>query len=682
MAGTYNPPANPPAQPAPVAGDDYGQYREWADLALLKAQRDSDDQWIADTRNQWQQMRPRRQAEFGSASKSFWEANEAFYAAKARLDVTVDQALARTQSRMSRKATTQLYRDLHEQLEALDSPVKTAYGALEKLVDIHQYEVLEADMWAILADYVDLFTSERDATVYWIQKARDLQATRSVDDVGVNAAQELATIIKDGYPPPGSEDDGDVDDDGDNGDNGDNGKDDDGGNSVDGGTNGGDESDGDDGDDAGDSDDNGGEDGDDGDDESDSDDGEGSESSERESVPKAVSKGEPVLSSQKRKAGNFENPPSKRTNHILQNAGDPPPAAAIRSRASSRAQEDSAQGGASASSGVHEPTPPSDIPAQPPGQPSQGRPIGNDERHVQFIPMTDYDTSARAEVQTSQGRQPPDKALDWPPLWDDPGRNLRWLYNNQKNFTPSFRSWCKKHLDEMANRNHDSLAPEESFARAAYDVVRTQPRDHDYDNDTLLRGPPYRVSSVRRLRSVIANEPQETKDYFNRQIEYAPDGTDVQALARRLQAMFQELGPRNYGEDEDVIVTNIPVSVTAKLPMHGSSIVGQWMVSTSLAARCRNYCVITANVMAFQFMGVVGQGGNGRALLYVKLNSAGTIIQVCVLSLFTPRKLACVDEDHISVKLHAGSVRIPNMSLVSSTKVARPLTVWGSLSRG
>jgi hypothetical protein len=132
-----NPPANPPTQPTPVAHNDYTTYREWADEARIYATHNPDPQWTADTLNQWQQLEPQAQAWFASNVRAFREAKRIFDEASTTLDTTIEKILARTLLLMNRRATTQIYQELHAQLEIRLAPATAFARLLEELVDVH-----------------------------------------------------------------------------------------------------------------------------------------------------------------------------------------------------------------------------------------------------------------------------------------------------------------------------------------------------------------------------------------------------------------------------------------------------------------------------------------------------------------------------------------------------------------
>jgi hypothetical protein len=210
MLGIGDPPADPPTQSAPVAHDDYQDYRGWAGDALTHASCASDPQWIANTLDQWQQLPRKVQASFALAVRELKQAERTFTEATAKLDTTVEEALDRTSRRMSRKATDRLYHDLNEQLKARLAPATTAARLLEELLDVHQYEEFEEDMWKLVEYKCEKFRFDRDAAAYWLQESEDLRSNRqnnsSVSGAGVNIAQELANIVNDGYEAPDTED--------------------------------------------------------------------------------------------------------------------------------------------------------------------------------------------------------------------------------------------------------------------------------------------------------------------------------------------------------------------------------------------------------------------------------------------------------------------------------------------
>ena len=125
----------------------------------------------------------------------------------------------------------------------------------------------------------------------------------------------------------------------------------------------------------------------------------------------------------------------------------------------------------------------------------------------------------------------------FPPMPANPERYTSWLYENEESFTPGFRSWCGRQLvihplDDM-----------EFFAEAAYQLREIMTDRHDWENEEDLEGPPpFLLPQVRRLYRLIELELPDRKRYFQRQIDDAVDGTDINELAAALIIEYQQKG--------------------------------------------------------------------------------------------------------------------------------------------
>jgi hypothetical protein len=566
LFGNGNPPANPPTKPAPVADNDYTVYRKWADEARIYALRDdSDPQWIADTLNQWQQLTPQVQAWFASAVRDLRQAERTFTEASTTLDVTLERVLARTLVRMSRKATTQLYQELHAQLKTRLAPATNAARILEELVDVHQYEDFEDDMRNFATDQCLMYRYDRDATAYWLQRSKDLQNDGSVGGTVVNIARELVTIIEAGYDAPDevpvedmvSPEEGNQDSEVDEDDGGDPGN----GNGDDSGSGNGDDP----GNGGGDDPDNGGED--------DPGNGGGDDPGNGGGDDPGNGGGDDP--------GNGDGDDSDSGDGHLNRFDRNSDVSSVQSAPASTKRK---------------------------REPSDGDPVGKYNRRVYSAPARDSDMDGAAEAW--QAQHPPDNSFAWPLLQTEPHPHTRlaWLYAGRRaQFPRSFARWCKRHLDAIANQNFNGLDAFHSFANAAYEywfgVDQGARHRYDWNKVAIIRGPPYNVSPVRHLHYLIRDQPQEAKDSFNRQLLDNDDvnGWDVQNRAAYLVRAY--LDPANARVDwtiqNDFFRMKAPSpSTTSKLPMQGlhRSVNGRWMVSTSSAAMLFHDCQIIADV--------------------------------------------------------------------------------------
>jgi hypothetical protein len=232
------------------------------------------------------------------------------------------------------------------------------------------------------------------------------------------------------------------------------------------------------------------------------------------------------------------------------------------------------------------------------------------QRRVQSAPVRNSELPPR--VAQEWQLQHPGNPFAWPVLPADPRPRtcLEWLYANRASFPRSFAKWCKWHLSSIRDGDFVGLDALESFADAAYvywyGVENHAQSSYDWTAaETLFDGPPFLdlVPPVRNLHYLIRNEPQEAKDYFNRQLDNeAVDGADVPTRAVILISDYRD--PRNIGRnwalEPDVIRTANPsTSVTSRLPLQGTrgSAHGHWMVSTFPVAISFHDCQAIADVI-------------------------------------------------------------------------------------
>lgn len=564
--GNGNPPANPPtttpAQSAPAALDDYGEFRAWADEALLESGRRWNAQWVAFTRNHWQQLPPEVQASFATALREFRQVERDFHNATITLHATVERVIERAGTRMPRGATTQLHQGMHEALEASLVPATTAVRVLEDLADLHQYGDIGDDMWNLLLAYVEVSRHDRDATVYLLRTSAELRDGRSVSDPGVNIAQQLAAILRREYTAPASEEDEEfADEDGQ----------------------------------------------DDGNKEGEDDEVEGyEEEKEVEEVEEEEAEEEEVEEREveeevRETLQNEEDDIGDTGNKIVRvRTGD----------GDDRDDSDDSDDSDSDDSKYSEESDWGDISQKsvPPLAKRKADHDLEDGRRVRSAPVLGARPSDLSEDQLDAAemwlpRHPDEpREIDWPlPLEEFPPF-LTLLYNRRRRgvLPRSFLVWCQQHFEKIRENRLDDMDNLESFAKAAHDEYRATPV-RDWARRGFITQRPFHMTQVQLLRHLIDDEPQATKDYLNRHLDNAMDGTNVQETARYLVELYKNNRAKliDWDQVRDMFETKkLAVSVTSRLPLSGATANGYWMVSTSSADPSFNGSPTVDNVIA------------------------------------------------------------------------------------
>jgi hypothetical protein len=128
--------------------------------------------------------------------------------------------------------------------------------------------------------------------------------------------------------------------------------------------------------------------------------------------------------------------------------------------------------------------------------------------------------------------------------------------------------------------------------------------------------------NVRRLQSMIRNGPVELLAYSTRNLtrdrRYFNNANQT---AGRIILLVQRNGlAYDWETVDDLIRNHQEPETTEMLPLRG--LTGHWNVSMHIFTL--HNCLLTL----LQSLDVVGEGGNGRAVLYFKVDATGNIVQV------------------------------------------------------
>ena len=189
---------------------------------------------------------------------------------------------------------------------------------------------------------------------------------------------------------------------------------------------------------------------------------------------------------------------------------------------------------------------------------------------------------------------PPPEQPRFPPRPENPTRYISWLYENEERFTPGFRSWIGRQLAVLID---GTLYDMESFAEAAHNLRERLTERHDWENeDDLERPPPFLLPQVRQLYRLIEHELPEKKHYFQRQIDDAVDGTDINKLAADLIIRYEKKGSIDWDKEDFIVKVKTPHYPPDELVSHAPGN-GVWNVSTCIAASSPTIVLIMANVV-------------------------------------------------------------------------------------
>lgn len=202
----------------------------------------------------------------------------------------------------------------------------------------------------------------------------------------------------------------------------------------------------------------------------------------------------------------------------------------------------------------------------------------------------------------------------------------------------TFLSWCRR---QFIIANYGTLEECEPLAEAVYAFSQRVLSDHDWENESDM--PPLPMNSddfydfslgsghgrmwgnLRRLFNIRVNASWSFLEYYLRNL--AKDKFYVEradSIARDIIRLVREKGlSRDWNAENDVELHKPSVETTKNLRLEDLN--GHWNVSALMSSWqiFRSFRLTPTQVRA-----IIGRGGNGRALLYCKYDSAGNILQV------------------------------------------------------
>lgn len=183
----------------------------------------------------------------------------------------------------------------------------------------------------------------------------------------------------------------------------------------------------------------------------------------------------------------------------------------------------------------------------------------------------------------------------------------------------------------------------ERLAEAIFHFWHNTHLDHDWENEEFIPYLPFEAAdferpwrhpndafrpwpNVRRLYDMYEGNAENKSSYFDRQLKdhgrFLPE-----ANARAGEFIHQRKGEgHDWTEYNDFWAMSAHEDETRKINLENAQGAGTWIVSTLhfKAPYCRAVLTIPA-----KYTDVIGKGGNGRAVLYMKYdNINGRVLQV------------------------------------------------------